>query len=129
MTHKPQLIYDGDCGFCQHTAHLAQRFSKQQIDIAPWQQIPDIMAKANLTAEDGMSKVWILPADGRPAQGGAAAVNYLLRYIWWARPLATLYRIPGIRQLEDALYQWVANNRYRMPGGTDQCTLPDAPTR
>lgn len=124
---KPLLIYDGDCGFCQETASRVQKFSRNQIKIDPWQGIPSILAEAGLTEEDAMSKVWFLPTDGRPAQGGAAAVNASLHYIWWARPLALLYKLPGIHQLEDCLYQWVANNRYRMPYSTAQCAMPPSP--
>lgn len=29
-----------------------------------------------------------------------------------------LYRVPGIRSLQDATYQWVAAHRYRFPGTT-----------
>jgi predicted DCC family thiol-disulfide oxidoreductase YuxK len=32
-----------------------------------------------------------------------------------------LYRIPGIRSIEDAVYRWVAAHRYRFPGTTPYC--------
>ncbi|GAB4159583.1 MAG: hypothetical protein Fur0021_30600 [Candidatus Promineifilaceae bacterium] len=93
--------------------------------IAPWQRIPERMATLGLTAEDGMTKVWFVSAAGK-LDGGAAAVNAALRNVWWARPLTLFYRLPGFQQLEDWLYQWVADHRQWMPGSTAACALPSA---
>jgi predicted DCC family thiol-disulfide oxidoreductase YuxK len=86
------------------------------------------LAALGLTAVDGMTQVWFAHPDGR-LTGGAAAVNDALRTVWWARPFAWLYRLPGIKQLEDALYRWVAKNRYRLPGSSAQCRLDDKVSR
>lgn len=81
------------------------------------------MAALGLTAEDGVAKVWFVSAAG-DLVGGAAAVNAVMRRIWWARPLALFYRLPGFKQLEDWLYQWVADHRYLLPGRSAACELP-----
>ncbi len=73
--------------------------------------------------QDGLAQVWFVDAKGQ-LTGGAEAANMCFRYIWWARPFAYLYYIPGIRQIEDRLYRWVADNRYNMPGATDACAIP-----
>jgi predicted DCC family thiol-disulfide oxidoreductase YuxK len=96
-------------------------WTKGRIAVEPWQAIPDVMAAQGLTAEDGLTQAWFVHEDGR-LTGGAAAVNDALRYVWWARPFTFLYHLPGLKQLEDWLYVWVANNRYRLPGSTNQCT-------
>jgi predicted DCC family thiol-disulfide oxidoreductase YuxK len=31
------------------------------------------------------------------------------------------YRIPGIRQVQNAVYRWVADHRFRFPGTTPYC--------
>lgn len=79
------------------------------------------MAEYGLTAEDGMAQVWYL--DTNTHSGGAAAINDALHHIWWAKPYVYLYRVPGIRHLQDWLYKWVADNRHRMPGGTAACEI------
>ncbi len=94
-----------------------------RIELQPWQAIPEQMAQLQLTAEDGMEQVWFVDGNGR-LTGGAAAVNQAMAFIWWARPFTWFYPLPGIQQLEDKLYRWVANNRYRMPGSTPSCQLP-----
>jgi predicted DCC family thiol-disulfide oxidoreductase YuxK len=80
------------------------------------------MAALGLTAVDGMAQVWFAAADGRLC-GGAAAVNGAMRYCWWLRPFTWLYPLPGIRQIEERVYRWVADNRYMLPGGTAVCAI------
>lgn len=116
------LIYDGDCGFCQKTARLAQRWANGRFAIAPWQAIPNRLQSLGLTEEDGLRQVWFVDGNGR-LTGGAEAVNEVLRWVWWAKPVALLYRLPGVHTLEDWGYRWVAANRTRLPGGTPTCAL------
>jgi predicted DCC family thiol-disulfide oxidoreductase YuxK len=78
------------------------------------------MVAAGLTAEDGRRQAWLILPDGR-VYGGAAAINRSLRGVWWLRPFTLLYFLPGLRQLQDAAYRWVARNRSRFPGITPGC--------
>lgn len=100
-----------------------ETWTKNKVDIKGWQFIPERMAELNLTAEDGLTQVWFVDAYGR-LTGGAEAINHCMRVVWWARPLTYLYYIPGIRQLQNYAYRWVANNRYKLPGSTDACAVP-----
>lgn len=100
-----------------------ETWTHNKIDVQGWQTIPERMAKLGLTAEDGMSKAWFLDAQGNLI-GGAEAVNQAMRYTWWAKPFTYLYDLPFIRPLQDRLYQWVADNRYKMPGSTAACAVP-----
>lgn len=100
-----------------------QTFSHHKITITPWHAVPELLEQYNLSLEDVLTQVWLITPDEK-VWGGAAAVNQCLRYIWWARPLALLYRIPGLRQLEDWLYRWIAEHRHLMPGSTAACALP-----
>ena len=76
-----------------------------------------------LTDDDGMRQVWFVDGEGK-LSGGAEAINRSMRSCWWIRPLTYLYHVPGIRQLQDWGYRWVAANRYRLPGSTPQCEIP-----
>ncbi|MCA9965677.1 MAG: DUF393 domain-containing protein [Anaerolineales bacterium] len=93
-----------------------------RVDVRPWQMIPEQLATLGLTAEDGMTQVWFWE-NGR-LFGGAEAVNRLLRHLWWLRPFTYLYYLPGIKQLQNWGYRWVADNRYRLPGSTPACAIP-----
>lgn len=83
------------------------------------------MERYGLSLDDVMTQVWIITKQ-EEVLGGAAAVNHCFHYIWWARPLAFLYRVPGLRHLEDWLYRWIAAHRHLMPGSTATCALTPA---
>ena len=82
------------------------------------------MEALGLTMEDGLTQVWFVSADGE-LSGGAEAINLAMRYAWWARPFTWLYYVPGIRYLQNRAYRWIAANRYKMPGSTEACAIPD----
>ncbi|MCB0037254.1 MAG: DUF393 domain-containing protein [Anaerolineales bacterium] len=100
-----------------------ETWTHNKIDVQGWQTIPERMAELGLTAEDGMSKAWFVDAQGN-LTGGAEAVNQAMRYAWWVKPFTYLYYLPIMRPLQDRLYQWIADNRYKMPGSTAACAVP-----
>lgn len=100
-----------------------QSWTNGRIQLEPWQAIPQQMAALGLTDTDGMRQVWFVDGGGE-LTGGAEAVNRALRYCYWLRPFTYLYPLSGIKQLQDWVYRWVAQNRYRLPGSTPQCDLP-----
>jgi predicted DCC family thiol-disulfide oxidoreductase YuxK len=44
----------------------------------------------------------------------------LMRHVWWLKPLAVVLDLPGIKLLAEALYRWIARNRYCIGG---QCRI------
>lgn len=102
------------------TARWVEAWTDGRVAVRPWQTFPKRMEEAGLTAEDTEREAWLITPQGE-ALGGAAAVNGALRYVWWARPLTWLYAVPGLRQVEDAVYRWVARNRGHFPGVTPAC--------
>ncbi len=93
-----------------------------------WQSIPERMAELGLTDEDGLEQAWFVDARGR-LTGGAEAINRSMRHVWWLWPLTWLYFIPGIRQIQNWVYRWVAKNRHKLPGGTASCALDQLPRK
>lgn len=98
-------------------------FTKDRVDIQAWQRIPEKMAELGLTAEDGMTSAWFVSAENH-LSAGAEAINRTLRTVWWLAPITYLYHIPGIKQLQNRTYQWIADNRYKLPGSTEACAIP-----
>ena len=71
-----------------------------------------------------MEAAWYIDAAGRKYRG-AAAMNAALDALGGAYRLAACaYGVPGLKQLEDAAYAWIAANRHRLPGASDACRLP-----
>lgn len=102
------------------TARWVEAWTSEQVAIRPWQTFPEQMEAVGLTAEDAKREAWLITSR-EGALSGAAAVNGALKYVWWARPFTLLYVIPGLRQIEDAVYRWVARNRHRFPGVKPAC--------
>ena len=122
--HLPVLIYDGDCGFCTQSARrVARRDRRHVITVLPW-QTAGLLAATGLSEDQVNAAAWYVDVQGRQHRG-AAAVNAALAALGGVyRPLSLLYRLPGLRQIEDAVYAWVARNRHRLPGSTEACERP-----
>ncbi|MGH3968100.1 MAG: thiol-disulfide oxidoreductase DCC family protein [Mycobacterium sp.] len=52
---------------------------------------------------------------------GAEAMNAAVSAAIGTRLPLMLYRIPGVRFVQEAIYRWVATHRYRFPGTTPYC--------
>jgi predicted DCC family thiol-disulfide oxidoreductase YuxK len=95
----------------------------EHIEVLPW-QTPGLLVRVGLTPEQTMESAWFVDEAGRKF-AAAKAINESLAALHWAfKPLAWLYRVPGIKQIEDAVYKWIAANRYRLPGSTAACAVP-----
>lgn len=103
---------------------LVESWSKGSIDIVASYDVLDELDDLGLTMDDLMTEVQYVATDGI-VTGGAEAMNLAARSIWWLRPVSYLYSVPGITQVEDSIYKWVAANRDRMPGGTPSCRIDE----
>lgn len=102
-----ELLYDADCGFCRRVLRRYARFLRRDVRALPLQEYasPD----ARLSQEE-LQKAITLVLDNGLVYSGAEAI---------ARAIggpARIYFVPGIRQLADLAYGWVARNRGRLPG-------------
>jgi len=128
MTQRPVLIFDGDCGFCTRTANAVKRLDTQQrFDVLPW-QTRGLLAASGLNEQQVTEAAWYIDAEGRKHRG-AGAINTALNALGGIYRIASwVYRVPGLKQVEDLIYKWVARNRYLMPGSTAACAIP-SPTQ
>jgi predicted DCC family thiol-disulfide oxidoreductase YuxK len=113
------VLYDGHCRFCtaasQRLVRLARRGAVERIDF----QAPGALDHfPGLTHEACMQQMVLITRDGRIYGGSEAAVRALATR-HFVGCFAYLYYIPGIRQLCDLLYRWIAANRYRFFGRTE----------
>jgi len=121
MRARPVLVYDGDCGFCTKSARLAARLPSR-CEIVAWQHA-DLDA-LGITQERAEYELLWVTQDGR-VHGGADAVAMLLRDSGALFALlGAVLRLPGVRSVAHRLYRVIADNRYRLPGGTPACALP-----
>lgn len=115
---KGVLVFDGLCGFCTRSVGwLSWLDQRQRIELVPLQQ-PGGPARVGATVEECISAVHWQDADGSRAVA-AEAINAALAAALGTRAPLLVYRVT--RPAQEWLYQWVADNRYRLPGATPWC--------
>lgn len=117
----PLLVFDGDCGFCTTAARAGQRWLGLE-RVEPWQFLD--LEPLGLNEEAcGRAVQWVA-ADGSIAAGEHAVIAALRHAggVW--RELGSILALPGLRQLAGVAYRLTAKYRYRLPGGTAACRLP-----
>jgi predicted DCC family thiol-disulfide oxidoreductase YuxK len=114
------LFFDGQCGMCTRSVYFILKLNRtgdlraeplQGDGVAERLGIPD-----SQLLESGR---WL--DDSGAVYSGAEAVNAAVSAALGTRLPVLIYRIPGIRSLEEAIYRWVAGHRYRFPGTTPYC--------
>lgn len=113
------LIFDGDCAFCSSCVDLAARIVPSRIVMQPFQLadlsglgIDVVACQAAVQYRDDFGR-W---------HSGSEAVAMLLREsagMW--KFLGRILSLPGVRGVARIVYEWVARNRHRLPGGTPAC--------
>ena len=116
----PVLIYDADCGFCVRSLGWAITLGIT-CDNASWQSLD--LSALGLTEDDVQQAAWFAHGDRRwrghlaIAQALRTSRYLLVRMI--GRGLGSRVVAPLARPA----YQWIADHRYQLPGGTDNCRL------
>ncbi|MCA9832712.1 MAG: DUF393 domain-containing protein [Thermomicrobiales bacterium] len=117
---KVTVIFDGECGVCTRTIRFLREHDKRHVlTFRPCQTIPD-GGWHEIRPADCARAVWAVGDDGHIAYGSDAAFLILavMWNNWWPWRLGTL---PGVRQVGQAVYRVIANNRRRLPGDTPWC--------
>ncbi|ORV64547.1 thiol-disulfide oxidoreductase DCC family protein [Mycobacterium fragae] len=83
-------------------------------------QGPGVAERLRIPPSQLLESNWWLDTSGAVYAGAEATNAAVSAAIGTTLPLK-LYRIPGIRSLQDAVYRWVAGHRYRFPGKTPYC--------
>lgn len=114
------LFFDGTCGMCTRSAYLVLRLNRTgDTQVEPLQS-PGTAERLGITPAQLLDSTRWLDASGA-VYSGAEAMNAAVSSAIGTRLPLMLYRIPGVRFLQDAIYRWVAAHRYRFPGTTPYC--------
>jgi predicted DCC family thiol-disulfide oxidoreductase YuxK len=109
------VFFDRDCSIC--TA-LARRFQhaleSRGFGLAALQD-PRAQVLLNVPPADLLREMRVAASGGK-IYGGAAAIVYLARQIWWAWPFYAAAKLPGAMRLLDAGYRWFADHRTCVSG-------------
>jgi predicted DCC family thiol-disulfide oxidoreductase YuxK len=114
------LFFDGACGMCTRARDLLLKFNRTgDLDTEPLQGA-GVGERLGVPASQLLEAVRWLDSSGA-VYAGAEAANAALSAALGTRLPLLIYRIPGMRSLEDAVYRWIADHRYRFPGTTPYC--------
>jgi predicted DCC family thiol-disulfide oxidoreductase YuxK len=104
------VFFDGSCPFC---TSMVRRFAPvlkpRGYGFAPLQD-PRVQELLALPPEQLLLEMRVLTPAGQ-VLGGADAVVFLAREIWWAWPLFVIAHLPGMRPLLHVGYRWIAARR------------------
>jgi predicted DCC family thiol-disulfide oxidoreductase YuxK len=114
------LFFDGACGMCTRSRDLLLRMDRAGKLHTEVLQSPGAAQRLGIEPASLLESVRWLDSSGAVYSGAEAANAAFSAAIGTRIPLA-IYRIPGIRYIEDVVYRWVAANRYRFPGTTPYC--------
>ena len=93
------ILYDGECSFCRGLAsRFENTFNQRGFGFTPFPAGPR------------PPEMRVRTTDHRDF-GGADAVVFLSRYIWWASPLFFLSKLPGARPFLHRIYREIAARR------------------
>jgi predicted DCC family thiol-disulfide oxidoreductase YuxK len=114
------LFFDGACGMCTRSRNFLVRLDRTgNVRTEPLQGA-GVAERLGIAPSQLLDSVRWLDSSGA-VYSGAEAVNAALSAALGTRlPLLT-YRIPGVRQVQEVVYRWIANHRYRFPGTTPYC--------
>jgi predicted DCC family thiol-disulfide oxidoreductase YuxK len=114
------LFFDGKCGMCTRSRNFLVKLDRTgNLQTEPFQRA-GTAERLGIPADRLGESAWWLDSSGQ-VYGGAEAANAALSAALGTRLPLFIYRIPGIRSLQEAVYRWVADHRYRFPGTTPYC--------
>lgn len=114
-TLRSVVLYDDTCGFCRSWVPFwGETLRKSGFSIAPLQSAW-VAGRLGLSENETIQDLRLLLPDGGQV-AGANVYRYVMKRIWWTRPLYFLSVTPVLRTIFDWSYRIFANNRYRISG-------------
>jgi predicted DCC family thiol-disulfide oxidoreductase YuxK len=114
------LYFDGVCGMCTRARDFLVRLDRTgELETVPFQR-PGVAELLGISEARMHESVWWLDSSGA-VYGGAEACNAALSAAVDTRLPLLIYRLPGIRSVQEVVYRWVATHRYKFPGTTPYC--------
>jgi predicted DCC family thiol-disulfide oxidoreductase YuxK len=115
------VLYDETCPSCRRFAALVEGpLTRRGFDLAPLQSAWVVDC---LNEGVDLSEMRVITASGK-SFGGADALIFLARQIWWAWPISLSAHVPGVKPLLRRAYVFYAARRHCHSGsaGTQVCS-------
>ena len=122
---QPVIVFDGLCVLCSANAQFVLRYDRRgyfKLAAMQGEAGAELMRRAGLDPADPVS--FVVFDDGMFWMDSDAVIR-IYSAIGWPWRIAALARVIP-RGLRDAIYRWVARNRYRIFGVREECWVPTA---
>jgi predicted DCC family thiol-disulfide oxidoreductase YuxK len=106
---RPQLIYDGDCGFCGYWARYWQKLTGESVEYQPYQQV--LAQYPAIPEAEFQRAVQFIAPDGERASGAEASLLTLAHARGKGFWLALYRHIPGFAPVSESAYAFIARRR------------------
>ena len=125
---KPVILFDGVCNYCNGMVNFLIRKDKQRRFLfAPLQS----SAGQELLRQFGLNTTqldsFIFISDGKAYLRSTAGLKLYNQLPWYWKWTQLFWIVP--RVIRDAVYNFIARNRYKWFGKRDQCMVPSAEVR
>jgi len=123
QTNNPVILFDGVCNFCNSAINFVLKQDKKGVfRFAPLQSEAgrQLLHQYDLSIQEFDS--FVLIDNGRVYKKSAASFRVMHHLPWYWKELQILRIIPTI--FRDAIYDFIARNRYKWFGKKDQCMIP-----
>jgi len=123
LSNNAVVLFDGVCNLCNGAVQfIIARDRKRRYRFASLQSDAGqtLMREAGLSPEEINTVVLI---DGGKAYTHSTAILRISRHMGWFWPLAQVFYIVP-KAVRDAVYNWIARNRYRWFGRREACMVP-----
>ena len=120
---NPVILFDGVCNLCNGAINFVLRHDKKGIfRFASLQSEAgqQLLAAYGLDARELNS--FFLVENGKVYKKSAAALRVMNHFSWYWKELQILRIVPYF--LRDAIYDFVAHNRYKWFGKRQECMVP-----
>ena len=123
QTEKPVILFDGVCNFCNGAVNFVLKQDKKGIfNFAALQSAAGqkLLQQYNLSMKDFDS--FVLIENGKVYKKSTASLRVMNQLPWYWKEAQILRIVP--RFLRDAIYDFIAKNRYKWFGKKEQCMIP-----
>jgi predicted DCC family thiol-disulfide oxidoreductase YuxK len=121
LTRQPILLFDGECGFCNHTIQFFLRHEKnKKMTFAPLQSEPGMALRKYFDISDKVDSLILIK--GHSAYIKSCAALRLTPFMKGAWPLMMIFVIipPFLRNM---VYDFIARRRMKLFGRMESCAL------
>jgi predicted DCC family thiol-disulfide oxidoreductase YuxK len=124
----PVILFDGVCNFCNGAINLLLKQDKKDIfRFAPLQSEAGQKLLVQYQIPQKGFESFVLIQNEKVYQKSTAALKVLNKLPWHWKGLQMLWIIPKF--ISDAIYDFIAKNRYKWFGKKEECMIPSPEMR